>query len=131
MGDTHMKLHGMLGVALALALSLTLGAGVAQAQDAAGNHGTLDKLDRNGNGCLDLEEGRNFSSRQFHHLDKDGNGTLEGKEVPPGGDARALTLDAWQDAYSAGFAQADSNGNGCLEPAELQASRSAAHNGGH
>ena len=66
-------------------------AGAVQAQDKAPPPiGSLpaDKvvgmLDRNGNGCVDLEEGRNYTSRRFHLLDKNGDASLDATEAPPG-----------------------------------------------
>ena len=116
--------------------------GAVQAQDKAGPPiGTLpaDKavgmLDRNGNGCVDLEEGRNYTSRRFHLLDKNGDATLDAAEAPPGpgetDNDRPISLADWQDAYSARFASldGDGDGNGCLGTAEVEAGR-AAH-GGH
>jgi len=102
--------------------------GAVQAQDKA-----VGMLDRNGNGCVDLEEGRNYTSRRFHQLDANTDGTLDAAEAPPGPgetiESRPISLADWQDAYSARFASLDGDGNGCLGAAELDAGR-AAH-GGH
>lgn len=117
-------------------------AGAVQAQDKAGPPiGTLpaDKaigmLDRNGNGCVDLEEGRNYTSRRFHLLDKNADGTLDAAEAPPGpgetDNDRPISLADWQDAYSARFANLDGDGNGCLGTVELDAGRAAHANGSH
>ena len=111
--------------------------GTVQAQDKAappsGTDKVVERLDRNGNGCVDLEEGRNYTSRRFHQLDKNADGTLDATEAPPGpGEAtesRPISLADWQDAYSARFASLDGDGNGCLGTAEVEAGR-AAH-GGH
>src|SRR6478672_11384509 len=43
----------------------------------------VEMLDRNGNGCVDLEEGRNYTSRRFHLLDKNADGSLDATEAPP------------------------------------------------
>ena len=118
------------------AIAAVLGScmGVAQAQDKAGSPiGTLpadkaiEMLDRNGNGCVDLEEGRNYTSRRFHALDKNADGTLDATEAPAG--AGEISLGDWQDAYSARFASLDSDGNGCLGSAEVDAGRAANANG--
>ena len=118
------------------AIAAVLGScmGVVQAQDKAGSPiGTLpadkaiEMLDRNGNGCVDLEEGRNYTSRRFHALDKNADGTLDATEAPAG--AGEISLGDWQDAYSARFASLDSDGNGCLGSAEVDAGRAANANG--
>ena len=115
--------------------------GAVQAQDKASPPiGTLstdkaiEMLDRNGNGCVDLEEGRNYTSRRFHQLDRNADGILDATEAPPGpgetDNDRPISLADWQDAYSARFASFDSDGNGCLTPAEVEAGRAAHANGG-
>ena len=113
--------------------------GVVQAQDKAappsGTDKVVERLDRNGNGCVDLEEGRNYTSRRFHLLDKNGDATLDAAEAPPGpgetDNDRPISLADWQDAYSARFASLDGDGNGCLGTAELDAGRAAHANGSH
>ena len=114
--------------------------GAVQAQDKAGPPiGTLPAdqavgmLDRNGNGCVDLEEGRNYTSRRFHLLDKNADGSLDASEAPPGPNEtdndRPISLSDWQDAYSARFASFDGDGNGCLSQQEVETGR--ATHGGH
>ena len=116
--------------------------GAVQAQDKAGppigslpSDKAVGMLDRNGNGCVDLEEGRNYTSRRFHQLDKNADGTLDAAEAPPGPgettESRPISLADWQDAYSARFASLDGDGNGCLGTAELDAGRAAHANGSH
>ena len=95
----------------------------------------VEMLDRNGNGCVDLEEGRNYTSRRFHLLDKNGDATLDAAEAPPGpgetDNNRPISLADWQDAYSARFASFDGDGNGCLGTTEVEAGRATHANGGH
>ena len=95
----------------------------------------VEMLDRNGNGCVDLEEGRNYTSRRFHLLDKNGDATLDATEAPPGPgettESRPISLADWQDAYTALFTSFDGDGNGCLGTAEVAAGRAAHANGGH
>lgn len=116
--------------------------GVVQAQDKASppigslpTDKVVSMLDRNGNGCVDLEEGRNYTSRRFHQLDRNADGSLDATEAPPGpgetDNDRPISLADWQDAYSARFASFDSDGNGCLGTAEVEAGRAAHANGGH
>ena len=87
----------------------------------------LEVLDRNANGCVDLEEGRNYTSRRFHALDRNGDGSIDAAEAPPGPDEttndRPITLNDWQDAYHARFASVDADGSGCLSLQEIQDGR--------
>jgi hypothetical protein len=93
----------------------------------------VSTLDRNGNGCVDLEEGRNYASRRFHALDRNHDGSLDAEEAPPGpgegADSRPVSIQAWQDAYHARFDSVDSDRNGCLSPQEIQAGRNAGKGG--
>lgn len=93
----------------------------------------LDKvvaqLDRNGNGCVDHEEGRNYVSRRFHLLDRNGDNTLDATEAPPGpgetSNDRPIALSDWQDAYHARFESYDTNRDRCLSQDEIAAGRAA------
>lgn len=93
----------------------------------------VSTLDRNGNGCVDLEEGRNYASRRFHALDRNRDGSLDAEEAPPapgeGADSRPVSLHAWQDAYHARFDSVDSDRSGCLSPQEIEAGRNARKGG--
>ena len=94
----------------------------------------VQQLDRNGNGCLDLEEGRNYTSRRFHRLDANDDDTLDATEAPPlpgePSDARPIGIEAWQDAYTARFSGFDTDGSGCLSAEEITRGRAAASTGG-
>ena len=87
----------------------------------------LDVLDRNANGCVDLEEGRNYASRRFHALDRNGDGSIDAAEAPPGPEEttndRPIALNDWQDAYHVRFASFDADGSGCLSLQEIQDGR--------
>lgn len=87
----------------------------------------LESLDRNANGCVDLEEGRNYTSRRFHALDRNGDDQVDATEAPPGPDEttndRPISLAAWQDAYHARFAAFDTDGSGCLSLQEVRDGR--------
>lgn len=94
----------------------------------------LATLDRNGNGCIDLEEGRNYVSRRFHALDRNDDDSIDAVEAPPmAGEtsaSRPIGLNDWQDAYHARFDGFDTDRSGCLSLAEIEAGRSAADAGG-
>ena len=75
------------GVAAALALC----AGFAQAQKqdpppigALPIETVVEQLDRNGNGCVDREEGRNYTSRRLHQMDTNKDKVLDAVEAPSG-----------------------------------------------
>lgn len=118
----------------AIAATLALCVGSAQAQKknpppigALPIDQVVEQLDRNGNSCVDLEEGRNYVSRRFHRLDANRDESLDATEAPPAPnettDTRPISLADWQDAYSARFASFDTDGNGCLVKAEIEAGR--------
>jgi hypothetical protein len=119
----------------AMALMAMLGASMAMAEDSPPPIGTIPlddviaQLDRNGNGCVDLEEGRNYTSRRFHALDANADGTLDAVEAPPGPSEttndRPISVAAWQDAYTARFERFDGNSDGCLTTDEVAAGRAA------
>ena len=87
----------------------------------------LDVLDRNANGCVDLEEGRNYASRRFHALDRNDDDSVDATEAPPGPEEttndRPISLNDWQDAYHARFTRFDTDGSGCLSLQEVQDGR--------
>lgn len=89
----------------------------------------IAQLDRNGNGCVDHEEGRNYVSRRFHLLDRNGDNTLGATEAPPGpgetSNDRPISLNDWQDAYHARFDSYDTNRDRCLSQDEIAAGRAA------
>jgi len=94
----------------------------------------VQQLDRNANGCLDLEEGRNYASRRFHALDANGDNVLDAAEAPPlpgePSAARPVGIEAWQDAYTTRFTAFDADANGCLSAEEITQGRAAAAAGG-
>ncbi len=87
----------------------------------------MSNLDRNQNGCIEEEEGRNYASRRFHSLDANSDGELDASEAPPAPDdaqaMRPISVEAWQDAYRERFNAIDSDANGCLAPQEISAGR--------
>lgn len=124
--------------AAALAATLLLCAASAQAQTPkkarAAPEDIFKTIDRNGNGCIDMEEGRNYASRRFHALDKNGDGSLDATEAPlragESASDRPINVDEWQDAYSAHFNAVDTDGNHCLDQKEVDAARAATLSGG-
>lgn len=84
----------------------------------------VESLDRNANGCIDREEGRNYTSRRFHALDTNGDSSIDAAEAPPGAeestDARPVSLEQWQDAYRARFTEVDVDRSGCITLDELK-----------
>lgn len=95
----------------------------------------LSTLDRNGNGCIDLEEGRNYTSRRFHAYDANEDDTIDASELPPApGETtndRPITIAAWQDAYHARFDRFDTDASGCLSLDEVRAGRATLATGGN
>lgn len=94
----------------------------------------VQQLDRNANGCLDLEEGRNYTSRRFHTLDANDDNVLDATEAPPlpgePSAARPIGIEAWQDAYTARFTGFDADADGCLSVDEITRGRAALAAGG-
>jgi hypothetical protein len=91
----------------------------------------MGALDRDASDCISVEEGRNYTSRRFHSLDRDLDGRLDGDEAPLGpmevAEDRPITLQDWQDAYHAQFDRLDTDGDLCLSPAEVTQGRAASH----
>lgn len=68
------------------------------------NH--LARIDLDGDRRLALSEYRDYMSRGFRVMDADGNGLLEGDELPVSG-ARPVRLDDYLDALAQAFARQD------------------------
>jgi hypothetical protein len=99
-------------------------AGNATAQDAAdlppapaSPRAYLQRMDANGDGRVDEAEYVAYMSRGFASMDRDGNGVLEGDELPSG--ARRVTLAQFQQSLRAAFHRQDANHDGFLDTAEL------------
>lgn len=110
--------HRFIGQAVLLAATLLL-AGAAFAQDGAPDspRSYLQRMDGNGDGRVSLDEYLAYMGRGFASMDVDGNGVLEGDELPPR--ARRITLAEHQSSLRAAFRRQDANHDGLLDAAEL------------
>lgn len=80
----------------------------------------LERMDLDGDGRISLAEYRDYMSRGFRRMDRDGNGILEGDELPVPG-ARPVYLNDHLDALRRAFERQDLNGDGYLDARELAA----------
>lgn len=80
----------------------------------------LARMDLDDDGRIDLGEYRDYMSRGFRHRDGDGNGVLEGDELPVPG-ARTVRLSDHLDSLEAAFLRQDVDGDGRLDVRELAA----------
>lgn len=80
----------------------------------------LERMDLDGDGRISLAEYRDYMSRGFRDMDRDGNGILEGDELPVPG-ARPVHLRDHLEALRRAFERQDRNGDGYLDAAELAA----------
>jgi hypothetical protein len=106
--------------ALALAAILAALAAGARAELPASPADYLAGMDLDGDRRVDLDEYRAWMNRGFLRMDLDGNGLLEGDELPVAG-ARPVAWASHQSALAAAFARQDGNGDGVLDAAELAA----------
>lgn len=89
----------------------------------------LARMDRNGDGKISFEEYRNAMLRRFDARDKNADGTLDGAEFPKEWLAGAgiedatgtLTRDAFSDQLEPTFNRFDTDTDGQLAGAELEA----------
>ncbi len=68
---------------------------------------------------VDRAEFVDYMSRGFAFLDRDGNGVLEGDELPPTRHQVPRTLEAFQADLRRQFDRLDRNRDGWLSPGEL------------
>lgn len=78
----------------------------------------LAMMDLDGDGYIALHEYRDYMSRGFRRLDADGNGVLEGAELPSPG-AAPVHLRDHLESLARTFRRLDRNGDGRLDAVEL------------
>lgn len=83
-------------------------------------NGYVARMDLDGDGRVDLAEFRDYMSRGFRERDLDGNGILDGDELPVPG-SRTLHLGDHLERLAEAFRRQDRNGDGWLDADELAA----------
>jgi len=104
-------------VALAV-LGDAVGAASAQVVDTTGSY--LQRMDRDGDGRVSLDEYLAWMSYAFDARDLDHDGVLSPAELP-GGRGKAITRVQHQATLTARFRKQDGNGDGYLSARELAA----------
>lgn len=103
--------------ALVFSVGVALGA-LAPGQDAPRTpRDYLQRMDSNGDGRVSRVEYIAYMDRGFDRMDADGNGVLEGDELPSG--ARRVTLADHEASLAAAFTRQDGNHDGFLDAREL------------
>ncbi|HEY2345476.1 MAG TPA: calcium-dependent protein kinase 21 [Xanthomonadaceae bacterium] len=77
----------------------------------------LQRMDSDHDGRVSRDEYLAWMMRNFDSLDADGNGVLEGDELPPG--SKPITRDAYRTSLESAFARQDGNHDGWLDAREL------------
>jgi len=91
---------------------------LAQAQDAPRTpRDYLQRMDTDGDGRVSRTEYIAYMARGFDRMDSDGNGVLEGDELPSG--ARRVTRADYEASLAAAFARQDTSHDGYLDAREL------------
>lgn len=107
-----------LGALVAVAATICFAPEPATAQSApASPRAYLQRMDANRDGRVDEAEYLDYMGRGFARMDSDGNGILEGDELPPG--SRPVTLVQYQQNLRAAFRRQDGNHDGFLSSVEL------------
>ncbi len=102
--------------------AFALAVGIALAAAAAGDvartpQDYLARMDTDGDGRVSRDEYVAYMGRGFDRIDADGNGVLEGDELPPG--ARRVARVDYESSLAAAFARQDGNHDGFLDAREL------------
>jgi len=79
----------------------------------------LQRMDADGDGRVSRVEYITYMGRGFDRMDRDGNGVLEGDELPTG--AHPVARADHEASLAAAFARQDSNHDGFLDARELAA----------
>jgi len=120
-GAQGMQGHLYLRVVVALTGNVLIGLAsspCAMAQDAPHSpQDYLHRMDTDGDGRVSRAEYIAYMIRGFDRLDTDGNGVLEGDELPPG--ARRVTRSEYEAALASAFIRQDANHDGFLDAREL------------
>jgi len=104
---------GLLAPVLALSPLLAL----AQVRD-SGDY--LERMDRNGDGCVSLAEYQQWMGYAFERMDLDRDGHLVAAELP-GGRGRPVSLAEHRRSLAEAFRRQDLDHNGVLDSRELAA----------
>lgn len=108
---------GVLSCGLALAAAAVTVQVQAQAQ-VVDTAGYLERMDSDGDGRVSLDEYLAWMTYAFKRMDRDGNGVLEGAELP-GGKGPPVALDGYRARLADRFNRQDANGDGFLDAGEL------------
>ena len=123
--------HRILFTALALAV---MAAGAHAAEPTQPQRGAKATLDANGDGAIDRAEAAKFPrlAARFDQLDRNGDGRLDASERPQHRHGRRGGKGGWQHRGGHGFhdpARLDTDGDGRLSRAELEAGSANARRG--
>ena len=77
----------------------------------------LERMDTDGDGRISRVEYIAYMGRGFDRIDADGNGVLEGDELPSG--AHRVTRADYEASLAAAFARQDGNHDGYLDAREM------------
>lgn len=98
--------------------------GAVPAQPVATPSEYLARMDRDGDGRVDLAEYQAWMTHGFRAIDRNGDGVLQDHELPPGVIPRPgqpRTLDAYLANLARAFERLDRDGDGYLDATELAA----------
>jgi len=100
-------------------LLLAVCAGAAARDYPATPAGYLALIDANGDGRVAAQEYVDYLSDGFRRMDRNGDGVLDGDELPAGPRRTPRSLAAFQDDLRRQFHRLDRDGNGWLSASEL------------